>query len=77
MSKISSSSSGIGFCGLLTVLFVGLKLTGFIDWGWLWVLSPLCLPFVPVLTVFVVIVVLGWGIELTSKVMRKTKRKQT
>ena len=26
---------------LLTILFVGLKLTGQIDWSWLWVLSPL------------------------------------
>lgn len=37
----SSSSSGIGFTGLLTILFIGLKLTGHIDWSWLWVLSPL------------------------------------
>lgn len=31
---------------LLTVLFVGLKLTGNIIWSWWWVLSPLCIPFV-------------------------------
>lgn len=37
----SSSSSGIGFLGLLTILFIGLKLTGHIDWSWWWVLSPL------------------------------------
>jgi len=37
----SSSSSGIGFSGLLTVLFIGLKLTGHITWPWIWVLSPL------------------------------------
>jgi len=42
MSKSSSSSSsGIGFTGLLTVLFVALKLTDIIDWSWWWVLSPL------------------------------------
>lgn len=42
MSKnSSSSSSGIGFIGLLTLLFIGLKLTHYIDWSWLWVLSPL------------------------------------
>lgn len=42
MSKSSSSSSsGIGFAGLLTVLFVALKLTDVIDWSWWWVLSPL------------------------------------
>lgn len=26
---------------LLTVLFVGLKLTGYITWSWVWVLSPI------------------------------------
>ena len=30
----------IGFFGLLTILFVGLKLAGFIDWSWVWVLAP-------------------------------------
>lgn len=44
MSKSSSSSfSGISFAGLLTVLFIGLKLTDHIDWSWWWVLSPLSL----------------------------------
>ena len=37
----SSSSGGIGFTGLLTVLFVGLKLTNVIAWSWVWVLSPI------------------------------------
>ena len=30
---------------LLTVLFVGLKLTNHIDWSWWWVLSPLWIGF--------------------------------
>jgi len=42
MSKSSSSSSsGIGFTGLLTITFIVLKLTGYIDWSWWLVLSPL------------------------------------
>jgi len=40
-SSSSSSSGGIGFGGLLTILFIGLKLGGVIDWSWWWVLSPL------------------------------------
>jgi len=32
------------FMVLLTTLFVGLKLTGNIDWSWWWVLSPLWVP---------------------------------
>lgn len=39
----NSKRNGIGFTGLLQILFIGLKLTGFIDWSWLWVLSPLWL----------------------------------
>ena len=31
----------LSLTNLLTVLFVGLKLTGHIDWSWVWVLSPL------------------------------------
>jgi len=37
----TSSSGGIGFIGLLTILFIGLKLTGYIDWSWWLVLSPI------------------------------------
>lgn len=37
----SSSNSGIGFTGLLTLLFIGLKLGHVIAWSWWWVLSPL------------------------------------
>jgi ATP/ADP translocase len=37
----SSNSGGIGFTGLLTIVFVTLKLIGKIDWSWWWVLSPI------------------------------------
>ena len=63
MSESSSSSSGIGFTGLLTVLFVALKLTGYISWSWWWVLSPVWISF----AVFIVLLALGglvylkWG----------------
>ncbi|XQA74644.1 hypothetical protein ACM9XA_03645 [Xanthomonas sacchari] len=39
-SSSSSSSGGIGFVGLLTIVFIALKLTGYIAWSWWWVLSP-------------------------------------
>lgn len=35
------SGSGVGFVGLLQVLFIGLKLTDVIDWSWWWVMSPI------------------------------------
>ena len=40
----SSSSGGIGFLGLLTIVFITLKLTGVIAWSWWWVLSPFWIP---------------------------------
>lgn len=36
----------IGFFGLLTLIFITLKLMGYIAWSWWWVLAPLCAPFV-------------------------------
>jgi hypothetical protein len=46
MTDGGGSSGGVGFLGLLTILFVGLKLTGYIDWSWWWVLSPVWIPLV-------------------------------
>lgn len=37
----SKSSGGVGFAGLLTVAFIVLKLMHVIDWGWVWVISPM------------------------------------
>ena len=51
----STRSSGIGFLGLLAILFITLKLTGVITWSWLWVLAPIWIPFV--IAVFVLIIV--------------------
>ena len=41
MSNSSSNSGGIGFVGLLQVLFIGLKLTNYIAWPWWQVLLPI------------------------------------
>lgn len=54
MSRDVNISGGTGLPGLLTVLFVGLKLTGQIDWSWWWVLSPLWIGFAIVAAIFVV-----------------------
>lgn len=54
----SSSSGGIGFFGLLTIALITLKLLGYINWPWFWVLSPFwggCLLGIIVLAVMIVI----------------------
>lgn len=50
------SSGGIGFAGLLTILFIGLKLTGYINWSWWWVLSPLWISAIVAITILVVVI---------------------
>jgi len=37
----NASGGGLGFAGVLTIVFIVLKLLGKITWSWLWVLSPI------------------------------------
>lgn len=53
MSDTKSSSGGIGFTGLLTIVFITLKLLNVISWSWWWVLSPI---WISVLLVVVLII---------------------
>jgi len=53
MADSSSSFSGIDFFGLLTIIFIVLKLTNYIAWSWLWILAPLWIP-VTLLLLFVI-----------------------
>ena len=47
-----SRQGGVGFLGLLTILFIALKLTNLIAWSWFWVLSPILLPMLFGLIIF-------------------------
>lgn len=40
----SNAGGGIGFGGLLTIVFIVLKLTDVISWSWWWVVSPVLIP---------------------------------
>lgn len=44
-SENKAANGGIGFFGLLTLIFIALKLTGYIHWSWLWVLAPIWMSF--------------------------------
>lgn len=43
--------SGVGFCDLLCIVFIVLKLLGIITWSWLWVLCPIWIP-----AIFIIII---------------------
>lgn len=54
-------SGGIGFCGLLAIVFIALKLAGIgavANWSWWWVLSPLWIPIAVALVIIVLLLVL-------------------
>lgn len=55
------NTNGIGFTGLLAIVFITLKLTGYIDWSWWWVLSPLWIPFAVVMTIIVLLAIFTNG----------------
>lgn len=57
-NKNNEKSGGIGFCGLLAIAFIVLKLCGVIAWSWLWVLSPLWIPIALALLIGIIIAVM-------------------
>jgi hypothetical protein len=58
-SSSSSSSGGIGFVGLLQILFIGLKITGYIAWPWWQVMLPLIISAGLTVGIFLIIFVLA------------------
>ena len=59
----STNTGGIGFAGLLAIVFITLKLTGYIAWSWLWVLSPLWIPAALVLLILTFVLIVGMATE--------------
>lgn len=59
-SSSSSSSGGIGFVGLLTIVFIVLKLTGVISWSWWWVISPVLISTGLVIAFLALIILIVW-----------------
>lgn len=55
-NKGKSAGGGMGICSVLTIVFIVLKLTGVIDWKWVWVLAP---TLVPLALVVVGLLILG------------------
>jgi len=43
---VVNNTGGIGFLGLLAIVFIVLKLTGYIAWSWWWVLAPIWIPII-------------------------------
>ena len=52
-------NGGVGFTGLLTIVFIALKLLGFITWSWVWVLSPIWIEAILVVLLLTVLIILN------------------
>ena len=50
---------GLGFVDALTLLFIALKLTGQIDWNWIWVLSPIWISILFLVVLAIAILLIG------------------
>lgn len=55
----NTRNSSIGFGGLLTIVFIVLKLCKVINWSWVWVLSPLWITWLLVLVVLIIIIIMN------------------
>ncbi len=64
MDKIDRRHS-LTFTQALGILFIGLKLMGFIDWSWLWVLTPV---WVDLGLEAVVLILKRWNRSLKAKI---------
>lgn len=61
----TTTKSGIGFVGLLTIAFIVLKLIGVITWSWVWVLSPLWISFIAYVAIVLAVVI--WAFSSARK----------
>lgn len=65
----------IGFLGLLAILFIGLKLTGYVAWSWLWVLAPIWIGPALIIAVPSALAIGGLGAATVGDFMDRRKRK--
>ena len=56
------TGGGISFTGILTIVFIILKLLKIIKWSWLWVLAPTWIP----IAIALIIIIIGVLMELCN-----------
>lgn len=59
MKKENAKKGGMGFLSVLTLVLIALKLTDIITLPWVWVLSPIWISAVLLITVFGTILLAG------------------
>ena len=54
-NESKEATGGIGFVGLLTIVFITLKLLGKITWSWAWVLSPIWISVIICVAIIIIV----------------------
>ncbi len=54
--KITFNFGGIGT--VLAIIFMVLKLTGNIDWDWIWIFAPIWIPLAVALSIILVVLII-------------------
>jgi hypothetical protein len=62
--KKETSSNGLGLVTTVFIVFLVLKLTGYITWGWFWVIAPLWM--IPLTQIVIGSVLLATAAYLTK-----------
>ena len=60
MKTVTVSGPQFPLLSILGIVFITLKLTGYIAWSWWWVLAPFWIPAVFALTIFVCVAIIVW-----------------
>ncbi len=71
--KNEAAGGGIGFFGLLTIVFIALKLTGYISWSWCWVLVFVWAP----ISIVAICFIFALGFVLMKEVFSNMKNNET
>lgn len=61
---IENKGNSITFGGLLTIVFIVFKITGHLNWSWIWVFSPLWIGFL--INVMIIVSIFGY-VKLKEK----------
>ena len=60
MEEDNLRSGALSFTAALTIAFIVLKLAHYIEWSWLWVLSPIWIPIALSLLMFIIAKIFDW-----------------
>ena len=67
MAKDNKSCAGIAFTDLRAITFIIRKLTGVIDWSWVWVLCPLWIGAGVIVVVIIISCIIGKILMIKKK----------